>query len=453
MSEFAETPAENTAQAAEHFDALLTGMANHESKFALAAIIAAQPERFFRLRDLDREITRSQGSEPGWVPDPKSITQICNLHLIPARLVRRGEFTTERGPMPIFFANNEKPQVVAQGFAMSGALLEWSLDFPATSTQSLGKTRANSAHSTPELRYGIFHSLTGEQQVGAAQPEIVTALGARFTEKNVIKNIADLSKSGLLDVRGFDITKDTTLEIINPDFWHTRMYFSDLKSSSRVVYTALQRLWYADKREITFQDLAAEAAIIDPDLDPSVLRSYWRHGASTAAESMPGLKPASRALSERKRTWVTISPAHREAITELVRRLEVIRLDADSWPAYRRTANRILSSPSKMADILAKSKRFSTFANMQVETTQDKDGRILALLETHGTMTAAEIHHELTANTDSKISLASVYQYLYRLGEDQTIAVEQRRPDPASLRKVLYYSLPPQPPENPNEAE
>ena len=60
MSELGESAGNNPYHGEEQFTNLLTGIANHEAKLALVAIIASQPDVWFRGADLFHEIKDRQ---------------------------------------------------------------------------------------------------------------------------------------------------------------------------------------------------------------------------------------------------------------------------------------------------------------------------------------------------------------------------------------------------------
>jgi hypothetical protein len=113
----------------EPFEGLLPGIANHEAKLALTAIIASQPDRWFSGTEFYHEIISRQGSEPGWVPDHKWPIKSCVNSLEPVGLVTLGTVTGERGDTTAFKSNDENPQIVDLGYALSGAGQEWSIDY------------------------------------------------------------------------------------------------------------------------------------------------------------------------------------------------------------------------------------------------------------------------------------------------------------------------------------
>ena len=427
---------------AEHFNNLLTGAANSEVKLALTAILTSQPGQWFRGSEMFRELRDRQGNEPGWMPNDRGPAGLCTHSLVPAGLVAIQQVKAERKrAVPMFVANTDNPAIVAQGFAMSGALLEWSLDNLDVSVQLLGQTAKKGAYRTPELRYGILRLLT-QHDIALSHPEITAALdNPDFVRTDVAKNVTALGKYGILDVTHFDAAQDATLEIVNPEYTHHVIKFADLKPETQTFYTALQQLWDAGKREIIFQDLASAVTALAPDTDLRVVRDYWLQGTAHA-KNMPGLKVASRTMEIGKRSAATFHPEQRAVFSDFVNRLEAVRRDPASWPAYQRTAQEIIDDPLSMATLFSKAKHFSSQANIRTAPPTTMKNHIITMLQQNGAMNVNEIHAALSERPGKVVTKESVNFHVRKLTETGVLISEKHRNDPTKHKKLNYYALP-----------
>jgi|GEM_PF-1875831 len=444
MSSSGETPPPEQPAEARRFEDLLSGFGNHEGKLAVNALLAWQSGQSFRTTELFTEILDRQGDVIGWRPETSGPAGWCRHSLIPAGTVVQQRVKYGKRGATVYGANTKEPAVVAQGFALSGALMKWSLDYTDTSVQILGQTGKKGGYRTPELRYGILQVLAAQEtDEPLANPEITTMLNdPRFRKTDVIKNVSDLGRAGVLEVATFDAAQDATLEIISPDYWHRHIAFEELKPETQLVYRTIRTLWDNGKREITFQDFIETATALDPAVSiPSLRRHYWAEKTGDHQTLLPGLRVASRTIESQKRSGAAIKPMFRQAFVDLVGHVEAVRSDPASWAGYQKTAKAILKDPPSMSALFAKAKEFSSQATIHLEPAEAMGDHITTILQQHGALNAAEIQAKLTEQGAREVTPTSIRAYLRGLADKGVVAVEKRRPDPTRDNKRNYYAL------------
>lgn len=414
-------------------------MGNHEAKLALTGIIATRSDTWFTGADFATEIKALQTEQAGrgWAPDSKHLLYSCRRSLVPAGLAVEDTILRPRGEVAAFKANNARPETVVMGHAIGGLLMRWSMDFPDLSIQTIfGPTKSRTAFRTPELRYNIYKVLASESDSEQSYHTLAQNIAnGSINAHNVNRNIRTLSGAGILETHVLDIADDIVLRIIDPKFRHLALEFTDLKHETQIVYTALQTLWAMGKREITFDQLTAEACVIDPKLDVQLLRRLYEYGY--AENGMPGLTLSSRAIEAR--TTVKISGAHSEGLTQLVDRLEEVRGGSTSTlEKYILQAQKIMNNKQDVTTLFEKAHRFSSRVEGNANTLLDQE-TLLAILRESGPMTVQQVFERL-AESDKSISQGAVGNFLRSMTREGLLQVHSQRRDARQKRLVNFYS-------------
>lgn len=428
----------------EVFLGILGGVANHEAKLAVTALMAHQPNTWFTSSSLFHEVMARQGDQPGWVMGRRGPIGYCEQSLEPVGLVAKGVVASGDGQLTAFKANDDEPHAVDMGHAMSGALLEWSLEFPDLSLQqTLGVTAKKGKFRTPEVRYRMYKALLDDFSQEISYTDIGNQLHETGIDLHTVyANFTALTDSEILETHTLDAASDISLQIVNPNPNHTMQQSEQLRPEIKLTYDALQTLWAAGKREITFHDFMSVATKLEPDIDVADLRSVWYSGASAKSENMPGLKLSTRTIKDRNKfSSVALNPDHDEAIMELVIRLDDVATgQPDVLEKYKDRANDILGSTGATAKIFAKAKEFSATAAGADEGGEETEQRILSLFKELGSMTVKETTEQLGSN-GRKLSRGSVVRYLNLLADKGALKVDVRRGDASNRRRVQFYSL------------
>jgi Fe2+ or Zn2+ uptake regulation protein len=428
----------------EVFLGILGGVANHEAKLAVTAIMAHQPDRWFTRSSLFHEVMTRQGDQPGWAICHRGPIAYCEQSLEPVGLVAKGVVASGDGQLTAFKANDDQPQAVKIGHAISGALLDWSLEFPDLSLQrTLGVTAKKGKFRTPEVRYRMYKALLDDFSQEISYTDIGNQLNTTGIDLHTVyANLTAVTDSEILETHTLDSARDITLQIVNPNPNHNMQQSVGLKPEIRLAYDALKNLWAAGKREITFEDFVSAATNLDPDMDIADLRSAWHYGSSARSENMPGLKLIDRTIKDMKKfSTVSLNPKHDEAVMELVIRLDDVATgEPDVLEKYKERANDIVGNRIDMAKIFAKAKEFSANAAGADEGSEETERRILSLFRQLGSMTVKEMTEQLGSN-GRKISRSSIIRYLNLLEEKGALKVDVHRGDASNRRRIQFYSL------------
>ncbi len=429
----------------EAFLGLLSGVANHEAKLAVSAIILHNPSVWFSASALHREVMGRQGEHYGWKMATRGPVGYCEASLAPIGLVARGQTADGPRQLTAYKANDERPDVVELGHAMSGALLDWSLEFPDISLQQiLGVTAKKGPFRTPEVRYNLYRALVEHPRGDASVVNVVDSLGSRGIDTfTSYQNVEALTDKDILQAHTLDIATDMTLEIVDPIPRHDKFQANNLNAETVVVYGALQALWQQGKRQIGFDELVTESRVISPDIDVAKLRQAWSSGASKKSENMPGLRLATRSIEDpRQKSTLAINPSYEEAILELVVRLDDIAQAApDAIRRYISTATAIINDQPAVSKLFAKAKAFSSTFAGQNEAPGAVEQRVASLFTGHGSMSVKQVTEAL-AQLGKPLSRGSVIRYLGQLTDKGALTVSTERPDPSRRRRIQYFSLP-----------
>ncbi len=426
----------------EMFVGLLTGIANHEAKLATTAIIASQPDVWFSETSLWNEVRLRQGDNPGWIPDRRGPAKYCSASLGPIGLVTKGTTRGERGNVAAYKANEDQPDAVERGLALSGTLMEWSLEFPEVSLQKiLGVTASAGAFRTPEVRYGILKELV--DNIGGPMSYMDIArplLSDDIDERNIFASIRELTDNNTVTTQLIDSAENVTLEITGPyEYRGSGLRLDQMTASGQLTYHAIDLLWELDQKVITFDDLATAALQIDSDAYLPGLRQYWHYGSNADLVNMPNFKPVERKMDAP--SIVALSPVHSEAIKDLVQRLRTIENTQTDLQANIKAAKEIISNTNKMAKLYAKARRFSSNVTGQEEGTEIVDSQILNIVVNAGQITTKGVF-EVMRSTGRPLTEERIRNYLSKLASAGALSQNRRKLDASKKREHIFYSIP-----------
>lgn len=445
------SPSSEIEASHEIFVGLLTGIANHEAKLATTAIIATQPDAWFSETGLWNEVRVRQGDNPGWVPDRRGPASYCHNSLGPIGLVTKGVTAGERGDVTAFKTNDEQPEAVAKGLALSGTLMEWSLQYPDISLQKVfGATASKGAFRTPEVRYGILKELVDNAGSPLTYADIAKPLlSPEVNELNVYASIRELTDNGTIKTELIDIAEDVVLEITGPyEYRGTGLHFDQMTDAAQLTYKAINLLWGKGLKEISFQDFTAAALEITPDADLPMLRQYWCFGSKTAYVNMPNLRPVTRRMHSP--SIVALSPVHTDALKDLIKRLREIEDSTADLTNQTRAARAIITDPAKMAALYAKARKFSSNVAGQEVGSEVVSDQILGIVVNAGQITTTGVFEAMRKN-GRPLTEDRIRNYLGQLAKNGTLNQEKRKLDPFKKREYIFYSVPET--ETPNERE
>ncbi|HEX8762888.1 MAG TPA: hypothetical protein VF733_03980 [Candidatus Saccharimonadales bacterium] len=421
----------------QEFDQLLYRIGNHEGKTAAAAILLDQPGNAFKPYQLRHEIKNSQGNDPAWVPARPIICNYCSGDFVPSNLaVQRDDQ---------FQAN---PEYLMERRIFCDEILGWSLDFPGTSVQKvLGQTAAGQEHFGPVIRHAVCAVIAKNTDRELSQSDIVERLTTKrgdLGEFAVRNTIIALTRQEILESKRLDITTDVRLYIQDPDFHGTKA-FEQLSTLTRLTYLTFKALSDQGKRIIDFNDFRDQALAIDPQVDPYALRNPWHVASNESAKNFPGVTCIERAITDpSKLSNVHFHPNHKEAVINLVERIEAARTGIGIEMSEGRFVSPIVNDTTAMRQIFAKARHFSA---AKKKTEQPTDGiprieRIFEVIKTEGTVDAKTIAENLHTR-DNPITVAVINKYLKRLIGEGRIIRESKTRTPASGRQILHYTAVP----------
>jgi hypothetical protein len=425
----------------EQFLGLIAGIANHEAKLAVTALITSQPEEWFGESSLWKEVKDRQGAQIGWLPDRKGPVKYCVNSLGPVGLVVKGTIAGERGEVTAFTANDDEPELVSQGLALSGALLEWSLKNPDISLQKIfGATAAKGSFRTPVVRLGVIKTLANSDSETLTYNQIAQPIiSDEVNEHNVYSSIRELRDVGILQTKLIDTADDVRLEITAPySYRGAGLRFDQLTEPAKLAHKALDTLWANGQRVISFKELADTALTIDPGADLVKLRAQWQYGVSEDTTNMPNLKVAERTMDAV--SSVKINPEYAEAIKDLVDRLDDIEAGVQ-LDTYQEAAKRITGTPTAMATLFAKAKKFSSNVSGQEEGLEVVEQRIISIVAGSDAITARGIFKALEAS-GRPMTEGRITSYLGRMAKNGVLNQERRQLDPSKSRQYNFYSVP-----------
>lgn len=435
-------PDSELAASKEIFVGLLTGVSNHEAKLATTAIITSQPDVWYSETSLWNEVKLRQGENAGWIPDRKGPIKYCYYSLSPIGLVAKGVINGERGEVSAFKANDEQPEAVAKGLALSGSLMEWSLQFPDISLQKvIGVTHSVGAFRAPEVRYGVLKQLVDNIGSPLSYMDIARPLvSADVDERNVFGAIRELTNNGILKTQQIDVAEDVVLEITGPyQYRGAGLRLEQISEGGQLIYGAIDLLWAKGIKEVSFKEITEAVLEINPEADMTKLRQFWYYGSKTEYVNMPNFKPVSRRMNQP--SIVALSPEHTDAIIDLVNRLREIENPDSDLTAHRIKARKMISDQISMAAIYAKAKKFSSNVTGQEESREVVCNSILSIVVDAGKVTVNGVFEAL-AKTDHRLTEASVRNYLGQLAKNGALIQEKLKLDPTKKREYNFYSVP-----------
>lgn len=426
----------------EIFVGLLTGIANHEAKLATTAIITSQPDVWFGETSLWNEVRARQGDNAGWLPDRKGPIKYCYFSLEPVGLVAKGSVAGERGEVTAFKANDEQPEAVTKGLALSGTLMEWSLQFPDISLQKVfGRTASKGAFRTPEVRYGILRELVDNIGSPLTYMDIARPLiNSAIDERNVFASIRELTDNGTLKTRQIDVANDVVLEITGPyQYRGTGLHLDQLSEAAQLTYRAIDLLWERGEKQVNFQAFTAAALEINPQANLPELRQYWYFGSKTEYANMPNFKPLERTMHSP--SIVALNPEHSEAIKNLVGRLRHIEEPTSDLSDQLRAGREIIANTVKMSALYAKARKFSANVSGQEESAEVVNGQIISIVVNAKQITTKGVLEALN-KTGRRLTEGSISNYLSKLAQNGNLTQEKRKLDPTKKREYIFYSVP-----------
>ncbi|HVW23641.1 MAG TPA: hypothetical protein VHB51_04145 [Candidatus Saccharimonadales bacterium] len=393
-------PAERANPSEQLLAGFINGVANHERKLALAAIVLAHPEREFSGADGSYELEQRQGKPLAWPSQDATGKQYFEQSLEPVGAVVKISKRDESGRIvPAFVAEPSGRQL---RLALCGFLMDWSLRYPDLSVQQVyGGTNSTTEVRVPWVRHKMYAGLllNGGVQSVAGLEAVMDDVGYSRPLSSISIQVRSLERLGILQ----KITKhrgyNPLVEIIGTELVNHN--FEMISTETRAIYDAMRQEGIGT--QILASDLIDIAKALDPTADERRLKGILNDAANPTSHAIPGLQLVdSGGLKHNEFSRVKISPDHLPAITALVLGIETL-FSGRNVEHYQTVAKQIIDDPAAINALFAKSRAASPTAKR--ERRPELINQTAEVIRALGEATLVDIVESLAETTGRNISI------------------------------------------------
>jgi hypothetical protein len=403
--------------------------ANHEVKTVVSDVYFQQPGVLLRPVSVARTVTEWQGPEPAWKIPTKDIIQYNERSLEKGGIVEPGPVMGERGHEITGWAARATPDDLLVQRAMVGFFSSFGLELPTQSVQRLYRVGGGwgDGEQAPLVRHRLYDLLSNNTNEQSIESINATMTKEGHHPRTLRKKLEALEEEGIVEICSKSIGYNPSMKILNSEYSHVAIAFSDTSLETQAAYAAAQALGVDTTIGVDeFVDKAIEKL---PDADPVKLRKYVIGSFNECANRFPGLQ-----LMDRQGRPVTdlsvvkIVPEMRQAVNDLVSGVREI-LVSENLHSRVNQAEQIMSDPKKVNQLVAKAGEFSAIkaghfhgrkklknqmkAILREAGPQDVDGMRVELLNRYGRMLGSGIIHGLLSEQVEAEAVSSTMQTIH----------------------------------------
>jgi|GEM_PF-1854524 len=423
----------------------LNGAGNHELKLLLSAIVLAYPEREFTENQANKELSQRQGEVPVWPIGPKVSRQYFERSLEPIGAVVKRMAPGERGKVIPWYCAD--PEFREHKLALTGFLLNWSLDYQDDSLQQVysGSMTSGEVHA-PETRHELFRALLANDEGVSIRTLAEESFRGSLSDKttlerhvNVIERHIDLLETqGIVQKISKARNYDPLLEIIDPAFNHVALSQEDLRAETQALYTAMEQL--GQGTQLTATTLVEAAQRIDPSIDDVKLLGTIR-GTLHSRDNrswLPGLQQVGEAeISQSDMSSIRLEDRAHGMIADLTEGVDAIRhgVGLASWTSR---AVEVINSQAAFSTLVQKARDASPYA-IKAEGATVVAERLFAIARGLGIATLDSLVTGYESEHGGSIRSQHIRLLMKRLVEQGEFRVEKVPARPHTKRLINRY--------------
>ena len=423
----------------EDFIKLLNGTGNHEIKLLTTAILASSHDEWFSRTKLHTELMRIQGVPVAWEINRLTPSNYCDHSLGPIGAVVIDEIQGKRGLIHSFKASEFGR---TYGLALAGTLLEWSLENPQLSLQTvLGSTASRGQVRSPEVRYMILSELATNPNEEISFVDVKKELGlSSYSYNNIANHLREMANQGLIDQKSNLDEYNPIFTIEKPSYQHWYRELPDTSITTRAIYTGLQELFKSGTAEASLYEIVEACSGAMPEVDIQQIYYKLVKTAAKNSTSLPAIRLTDRNGAPVKKTTVRLNDETAPVILDLLERFEELK-EGKALNRLGDKALTILANPTKCYILFDKAKQTSVRYAASQETREDTYQRIINVVRELGHISSAEIRVELK-NRGHNMNLLSVRAAAGELATEGRLIATQARRKSTHLKKLNLYSVP-----------
>ncbi len=427
MSETESVPAAEPMPESEFYD-FLNGVGNHEAKLLVTTLLFQYTNRWFSRSDLYAELIDRQQPVVGWAMGDSLPISYCRESLEPIGAVAKGRVSNSRGQsVTAFRAIPEKTQTA---LALSGALLEWSLDYPDHSLQQLlGKTQSNGSLRSPQVRHAMYLDIATSPDV-VSLVSLTDSLGLREDngkEQRILQTqIEQMKALGIINFRTRLKDYDPTLEICGERQRPERL---DTQRVKRALNRTLESF------ELHQRMPRSKLLELVLTTDPGIEVEAAKIAISGMAYTKRRIKVVENAdAAEAKSSELTITPSYQAPVASLVEVLANVTSGYDS-AGSRKTAIQILNNPSAVSALMAKARQ----ASSQASRVEDLPLELYSIAERLGGVTVETAQSEIQETHGRVVSATRLRSVFAEMAENGLIELAHEKTQVGTQRRQNVY--------------